>query len=116
MITRKSKFEVGDLVAHQGSKQKGIVRDVRNGWVKFEVLEKRKADGSPYYARFASAKVTLLATRSQVAAYVIKKQAVKAKQRNITSRVASWVKRLWKGKPPAQVTPQIGGEKTAPAV
>lgn len=89
----KSKFEIGDLVAHQGSKQKGIVREVRNGWVKFEVLEKRKPDGSPCFARFAAGKVTLLATRSQVAAYVVKKQAAQAIKKNVIHRVMNWLKR-----------------------
>lgn len=93
MFLRKIKFQVGDLVRHEPSNQQGVAVEVKGNYVKFRVLEKTNPDGTPYIAQFNANKVTLLATRAQVLAWVMEKQAEQRKKMSIGARFFGWLKR-----------------------
>lgn len=100
MISKKNKFQVGDLVEHGNSSTKGIVVEVKGDWVRFRVFERTLPNGKPYHARFPARKITLLATRNQVLAWALEKRKEQEKT-TLVGRFKQKIKSLLKSDPQA---------------
>lgn len=98
-ISRSNPFRVGDAVFHPGTGQRGIVREVRNTWVRFQVFGKTAPGGKPYWARFTHTKLRMLATREQLIAHAMKLKRQHEQSQKPLGRVAAYIRKLWKGDP-----------------
>lgn len=99
VIAKRNRFRVGDAVYHPGTKYRGIVREVKGTWVRFQVFGKTAPGGKPFTARFAHTKLLMLATREQLMARAIEMKRQHESAQKPLGRVAAYIRKLWKTAP-----------------
>lgn len=98
-IARKNPFRVGDAVYHDGTKYRGIVKEVHADWVRMHVFGKTAPGGKPYLARFAYRKLSLIATREALMARALELKKQQDAANKPIERIARWIQNLWKKQP-----------------
>jgi hypothetical protein len=94
-ISNRPKIEVGDLVAHLQSKNKGLVTVIKGDLIKFKVFGPTGPKGEEIFRVFKRDKLVIMAKSGQIEAkykeIVAAKEAAAKRDKNPLNRLARWV-------------------------